>query len=103
VDFIIALRTSVLYYFSKHMGFYALTAVSEQRQHMSTKLHGLTYQKTFIFISKHVSKCFKYLASYPLTEFPVLNMRNSPPSWGVDVPLATVLCKTFLLRMLNDS
>jgi hypothetical protein len=27
----------------------------------------------------------------------------SPPSWGLDVPLATVLCKTSLLRMLNDS
>jgi hypothetical protein len=23
----------------------------------------------------------------------------SPPSWGLDVPLATALCKTFLLRM----
>jgi hypothetical protein len=23
--------------------------------------------------------------------------------WGFDVPLATALCKTFLLRMLNDS
>jgi hypothetical protein len=23
-------------------------------------------------------------------------------SWGFDVPLATALCKTFLLRMLND-
>jgi hypothetical protein len=28
---------------------------------------------------------------------------NSPPSWGFDVPLATALGKTFLLRMLNDS
>jgi hypothetical protein len=28
---------------------------------------------------------------------------GSPPSWGFDVPLATALCKTFLLRMLNDS
>jgi hypothetical protein len=27
----------------------------------------------------------------------------SPPSWGFDVPLATALCKTFLLRMLNDT
>jgi hypothetical protein len=27
----------------------------------------------------------------------------SPPSWGFDVPLATALCKTFLLRMLNES
>jgi hypothetical protein len=26
----------------------------------------------------------------------------SPPSWGFDVPLATALFKTFLLRMLND-
>jgi hypothetical protein len=26
-----------------------------------------------------------------------------PPSWGFDVPLATALCKTFLLRILNDS
>jgi hypothetical protein len=28
---------------------------------------------------------------------------GSPPGWGFDVPLATALCKTFLLRMLNDS
>jgi hypothetical protein len=28
---------------------------------------------------------------------------GSPPSWGFDVPLATALCKTYLLRMLNDS
>jgi hypothetical protein len=28
---------------------------------------------------------------------------RSPPSWGLDVPLATALSKTFLLRMLNDS
>jgi hypothetical protein len=28
---------------------------------------------------------------------------NSPPSWGFDVPLATALCKTVLLRILNDS
>jgi hypothetical protein len=28
---------------------------------------------------------------------------NSPPSWGLDVPLAMAICKTFLLRMLNDS
>jgi hypothetical protein len=27
----------------------------------------------------------------------------SPPSWGFDVPLATAFCKTFLLRMLNES
>jgi hypothetical protein len=26
-----------------------------------------------------------------------------PPSSGFDVPLATALCKTFLLRMLNFS
>jgi hypothetical protein len=26
----------------------------------------------------------------------------SPPRWRFDVPLATALCKTFLLRMLND-
>jgi hypothetical protein len=25
------------------------------------------------------------------------------PGLGFDVPLATALCKTFLLRMLNDS
>ena len=58
------------------MGFYALTAVSVQRLHTYTKLHGLTYQKTFIFISRHVSKRFKYLGSYTSPEFPVLNMRN---------------------------
>jgi hypothetical protein len=28
---------------------------------------------------------------------------ESPPSWGFDVPLATALCKTFLLRMLDVS
>jgi hypothetical protein len=28
---------------------------------------------------------------------------SSLPSWGFDVPLAKALCKTFLLRMLNDS
>jgi hypothetical protein len=28
---------------------------------------------------------------------------KSPPSLGFDVPLATALCKTFLLRMLKDS
>jgi hypothetical protein len=27
---------------------------------------------------------------------------GSPPSWGFDVPLAKALCKTFLLRILND-
>jgi hypothetical protein len=27
----------------------------------------------------------------------------SPPSWGFDVPLATALCKTFLLRILINS
>jgi hypothetical protein len=27
----------------------------------------------------------------------------STPSWGLDLPLATALFKTFLLRMLNDS
>jgi hypothetical protein len=32
-----------------------------------------------------------------------LYIPGSPPSWGFDVPLATALCKTFLLRMLNDS
>jgi hypothetical protein len=30
-------------------------------------------------------------------------MSGSPPSWWFDVPLATALNKTFLLRMLNDS
>jgi hypothetical protein len=28
---------------------------------------------------------------------------GSPPNWGFDVPLAKALCKTFLLRKLNDS
>jgi len=28
---------------------------------------------------------------------------TGPPSWEFDVPLATALCKTFLLRILNDS
>jgi hypothetical protein len=32
-----------------------------------------------------------------------LKKEGSPPSWGFDVPLATALSKTFLLRMLNDS
>jgi len=27
---------------------------------------------------------------------------TGPPSWGFDAPLATALCKTFLLRILND-
>jgi hypothetical protein len=27
---------------------------------------------------------------------------GSPQSWGFDVPLATALSKTFLLRMLNE-
>jgi hypothetical protein len=31
------------------------------------------------------------------------HLKIFPPSWGFDVPLATALCKTFLLRMLNDS
>jgi hypothetical protein len=30
-----------------------------------------------------------------------LEIPGSPPSWGLDVPQATALCKTFLLRMLN--
>jgi hypothetical protein len=32
-----------------------------------------------------------------------LKIIGSPPSWVFDVPLATALCKTFLLRMLNGS
>jgi hypothetical protein len=32
-----------------------------------------------------------------------LQIPGSPPSWGFDVPLATALCKTFLLKMLNGS
>jgi hypothetical protein len=32
-----------------------------------------------------------------------LYISGSPPSWEFDVPLATALCKTFLLRILNDS
>jgi hypothetical protein len=32
-----------------------------------------------------------------------LKIPGSPPSWGFDVPLATALCKTFLLKILNDS
>jgi hypothetical protein len=31
------------------------------------------------------------------------NEKLNPPRRGFDVPLATALCKTFLLRMLNDS
>jgi hypothetical protein len=32
-----------------------------------------------------------------------LKITGSSPSWGFDVPLATALSKTFLLRMLNVS
>jgi hypothetical protein len=35
--------------------------------------------------------------------FLFLKYKISPPSWGFDVPLATALSKTILLRMLNDS
>jgi hypothetical protein len=39
----------------------------------------------------------------PLAKVGTLEIPGSPPRWGFDVPLATALCKTFLLRMLNDS
>jgi hypothetical protein len=38
-----------------------------------------------------------------MTHFVIIDKEFSPPGWGFDVPLTTALCKTFLLRMLNDS
>ena len=52
-------------------------------------------------------RCWGSLASFRTWGTPGGGSWNvlitGPPSWGFDVPLATALCKTFLLRILNDS
>jgi hypothetical protein len=75
VDFIIALHDSAFSIIQNTRDF-VLTAVPVKGQDARNKLHGVTYQKAFIFISRQVSKYFKYLCIYPSPVFPVSNMSS---------------------------
>jgi hypothetical protein len=62
--------------------------------------------KCFIHIKHPCPSLFNCDASITLqmqNNIYFCNIYSSPPRWGFDVPLAMSLCKTFLLRMLNDS
>jgi hypothetical protein len=69
--------------------------------------HTLTgYTRHILLTTNHRaarSKNTIFLKNQMVVFFSANHASQSPPSWGLDVPLAMALCKTFLLRMLNGS
>ena len=69
----------------------------------------VTFRQNFRQFLAHSStfRCWGSLASFQTWGTPCGESWNvlitGPPIWGFDVLLATALCKTFLLEILNDS
>jgi hypothetical protein len=55
------------------------------------------------YINHTLGKEDSWNTIYSLSFYGTRYILYPPPSWGFDVPLATALCKPFLLRMLNNS